>query len=158
MSGDPRTRRRLERLAWLLDDSIRLPVINRRIGLDSVIGLVPVAGDIVGGALSLSILVGAARMGVRWPTLLRMLANVAVELAIGAIPIAGDLFDMGWKANRRNVTLMQEFLDAPQVLQRASRLRVFAVSALIVVALTGLAVATVWLLYAVGVALFGGPA
>ena len=144
-------RRRLDRLAWLLDESVRVPVIGRRIGIDSLIGLVPVAGDIVGGVLSLGILITAVRMGTTTPTLLRMIANVIIEVVVGAVPLLGDLFDMGFKANRRNVDLMTAHYDDPDGVARGSLIRVLGVALALLVLLLGLA----WLAFRVALLAFG---
>lgn len=99
------------RLATLLDDAFEIPGTNYRIGLDGLIGLIPGIGDlatlIVGGIL----LQEANRLGVsRW-TKARMCGNYAIDLLVGAIPFAGDLFDFAFKANRRNVQLLQQHLE-----------------------------------------------
>lgn len=116
---------RLKRLAWLLDDSIRIPVLNRRIGLDSLIGLVPFAGDIVGGGISAYLLLSGYKMGASVPTLLRMAANVVLEMIVGAVPLLGDVFDMAFKANQRNVRLLQRHADDAPRVERRSRAMVF---------------------------------
>jgi hypothetical protein len=109
--GGPQ-RARLNRLAWLLDSSIRLPGTDFRIGVDALLGLLPGGGDVAGVVLSSYIVLEAARMGVPGRTLVRMIVNIAVEALAGAIPIAGDLFDAAWKANQRNVALLNSWLDA----------------------------------------------
>lgn len=97
----------IRRLAWVLDSSIRIPGTDFRIGLDALIGLIPWFGDIIGGIMSFVILVLAMRTGAsRW-TLIRMSFNILVEMAIGSIPIFGDIFDAFWKANDRNVELLE---------------------------------------------------
>ena len=101
-----RTLRRLERLARLLDSAFAIPGTRFRFGLDGVIGLAPGVGDAVGIALSSYIVMEAWRMGVPPQILMRMIANIVVDGAIGAVPIAGDLFDFVWKANRRNIDLL----------------------------------------------------
>jgi hypothetical protein len=108
--------RRMRFVARTLDDSVRLPGTSVRIGLDPLLGILPVAGDLVSGALSLYIVVEAARLGVPAGTLLRMLANVAVDVAGGSVPLVGDVFDAVWKANTRNVDLALDALagdDSP---------------------------------------------
>src|SRR5687767_14014624 len=97
---------RLEALAWMLDNSIKLPGINYRVGVDALIGIIPVVGYLVGTALSSFILLEASRLGVPRATLLRMGFNVVLEAAVGLIPFAGDFFDFVWKANKRNVDLL----------------------------------------------------
>lgn len=114
-------RERLARLAWLLDSSIPVPGTSFRIGLDALIGLFPVAGDLVGVLLSGYIIREAAALGVPRSILARMALNVAVEGLAGMLPFAGDLFDAAFKANQRNVRLMNVYLDAPRRAVRASR-------------------------------------
>ncbi|WP_204794827.1 DUF4112 domain-containing protein [Oceanisphaera litoralis] len=103
------TVRRLERLSWLLDSAIRLPG-GFRVGLDGIIGLVPGIGDLAGAGLSSYIILEAARMKLPAGVLARMGLNVLLELSIGIIPLFGDLFDFAFKANRRNVRLLNEYL------------------------------------------------
>ena len=94
-------------LEWWLDDCIRLPG-SYRVGLDGVIGLIPVIGDVIGGGLSLWVVVRAIKVGGPKMALLRMLANSIIDTVVGAIPIAGDLFDFIWKANLKNARLLAE--------------------------------------------------
>ncbi|MGH2428957.1 MAG: DUF4112 domain-containing protein, partial [Candidatus Limnocylindria bacterium] len=85
----------VELLAWLLDNSIRVPGTGgRRIGLDAIIGFVPVVGDVLAGGLALIVVARGAQIGVPRVVLARMLFNVAVDFVIGSIPIAGDAFDL----------------------------------------------------------------
>jgi hypothetical protein len=112
--------RRLDALAHLLDDSIPIPGTGMRFGLDALIGLIPAAGDAVGGVLSSYIVLEAARLGVGVPVLGRMLLNLVVDLVVGAVPFLGDLFDAGWKANDRNLRLVHRALDAPGATRRSS--------------------------------------
>lgn len=111
--GSDSRRARLNRLAWLLDSSIRVPGTDFRIGLDALIGLLPGGGDVAGVILSSYIVLEAARMGVPRRTLFLMIGNIAVEGLAGAIPLAGDIFDAAWKANQRNAALLNAWLDAP---------------------------------------------
>jgi hypothetical protein len=96
---------RMRVVARVLDDSVRIPGTEFRIGLDPLLGLLPVAGDAVSGVLSLYIVVESARLGVSHRALVRMLAHVGIDVAGGSIPVVGDLFDAAWKANTRNVGL-----------------------------------------------------
>ena len=130
------TRRRLARLAWLLDSSIKLPVGNFRIGLDALIGLVPGIGDVAGMAMSSYIVGEAARLGAPRSVLMRMGWNVVVETLIGIIPVAGDVFDMAWRANLRNVRLLEQFLDSPSRTTTVTRVRIASVVALAIGAMT----------------------
>lgn len=112
--------RRLARLAWLLDNAILLPG-GYRVGLDGVIGLIPGVGDAVGAALSGYILLEAARLGASRSLLARMGLNVLIETAVGVVPLLGDLFDFAFKANARNVRLLEAHLAAPERTRRQSR-------------------------------------
>ncbi len=98
---------RAHRLATLLDESVRLPVVNYRVGVDAIAGLVPVVGDLLAAAASLFIVFEAYRLGARRTTLARMLLNVGVDAAVGSVPVVGDLFDAAWKANVRNADLLE---------------------------------------------------
>ena len=134
-------RRRLGRIAWLLDNSIPLPGTRFRIGLDAILGLIPGVGDAIGVVLSSYIVREAARAGVPRVVLARMAWNVAVEGVVGLVPFAGDVFDAAWKANARNVALLEAHLDHPQRTKRASGLFVAGLIAalLLFIAATGAA-------------------
>lgn len=125
-------RARLKRLAWLLDSAIPLPG-GYRIGLDGLIGLVPGLGDVVAALLSSYIVVEAARLRVPASVLLRMGLNVALELIIGAVPVAGDLFDFAFKANERNVRLLEASLGPPEQAQALRRRSGWTVAAALAV-------------------------
>ena len=111
---------RLEKLAWILDSVIPIPGTNWRIGLDGLIGLIPGVGDIIAGAMSTYILYQALRMG--GPTMVvgRMLLNIVMESVVGVIPFFGDIFDFAFKANKRNVELLREYVDQPDTVKRRS--------------------------------------
>ena len=136
---------RAKGLARVLDDLIRIPGTNIGIGLDPIIGLIPGVGDMAGGLLSTYILMVAARQGVPTSVLLRMLGNIAVDSLVGVIPVLGDVFDFGVKANRRNVDLLERFLIAPGQTKAASRGIVagIVVGALLIV--VGAIAAGVWI-------------
>lgn len=104
---------RIRTLTRLTDDAIRLPIINYRIGFDPLIGLIPGAGDTVGFVLSAYLLLEARRLGVPGNVLVRMLGNVVLDALVGAVPLVGDLFDFAFKANRRNMNLLERSLSAP---------------------------------------------
>ena len=104
--------RRMRFVARLLDESVRVPGTNYRIGIDPIVGVLPGAGDAVTGFVSLYIVVESARLGVSYETLLKMLANVTLDVATGSIPYVGSLFDALWKSNERNVALALEDLAA----------------------------------------------
>lgn len=105
---------RLEALARLLDEAIRIPGTNWRLGLDSIFGLVPGAGDLAGLLLSAYILKESASLGASRSTIARMLGNLAVDFAVGAVPLLGDVFDVAFKANRRNMRLLRKHLERIQ--------------------------------------------
>jgi len=100
--------RRLRRLAWLIDAAGRVPGTRFRFGLNSLLGLAPGAGDAVLALISLYIVYEAMRLGVPRAKLARMLVNVAVEAGLGATPLLGDLLDVVWKANLRNLDIIDE--------------------------------------------------
>ncbi|CAN5850012.1 hypothetical protein BH24GEM1_BH24GEM1_04380 [soil metagenome] len=112
---------RLRRLGYLLDDSIPIPGTRYRVGWESIVGLVPGVGDLVGGGFSLYIILQAARMGAPASLLTRMGWNLVVDLVVGAIPFLGDLFDAGFKANMRNLALLDRHARQPTQSRRASR-------------------------------------
>jgi uncharacterized membrane protein YoaK (UPF0700 family) len=99
-------------LARMLDDNFSIPGTQIRFGWDSVLGFVPVFGDVAGTALALLIVRHAWQTGASKLTLTRMLGNVAADFAIGAIPLIGNLFDFAFKANRRNARLLERHLDS----------------------------------------------
>lgn len=103
-------RKRVQRLARLMDSSIRLPG-GYRIGFDGLIGLVPGVGDLATAGVSCYIIVQAARAGVPTRVLARMVWNVGLDAVIGSVPLVGDLFDFAFKANLRNARLMEAYLD-----------------------------------------------
>jgi hypothetical protein len=135
--------RRLDALAHLLDNSIPVPGTGTRFGLDAVVGLIPGIGDAVGGLLSAYIVFEAARLGAGPAVIVRMLLNVAIETVFGAVPILGDLFDAGWKANARNVRLLHHAVDAPGAARRGSGLFV----GLVFLVLLALFAGSMWLIW-----------
>jgi len=96
----------LDYIAALLDDMFRIPGTQIRFGLDALIGWIPGIGDAAAGIASFFIVFAAWRRGVQSITLVRMIANVLLETTLGAIPVAGDVFHVFWKANRRNYRLL----------------------------------------------------
>jgi hypothetical protein len=126
----------IQQLARILDAAVRIPGTNIRFGLDAVLGLIPGAGDIAGGVLSSFIIVQAARLGAPRSVLVRMVMNVAIDSIVGAVPILGDIFDVGWKSNTRNAALLERYAVEPLATRRASRLAVVgAVAAVAVIVL-----------------------
>ena len=109
----------LNRLSRVLDGAIRIPGTGIRIGLDPILGLIPGLGDWAGAIGSGYILVRAAGFGVARSTLLRMAGNIGLDFVVGTVPMFGDLFDFGWKANERNMTLLRAHLEEPERRRRA---------------------------------------
>lgn len=101
---------RMRLVARLLDDAVRVPGTDYRIGLDPIMGAAPIAGDVVTGLISLYIIAESARLGVSYQTLLKMLLNVSIDVGGGSIPVLGTLFDAAWKSNQRNVKLLVDEL------------------------------------------------
>jgi hypothetical protein len=124
----PRTRRgaqafgdeSLDMLSHLLDDFIRIPGTSIRFGLDGIIALIPGVGDLLQGLASTIIIIAAWSRGVPKVTLARMVANVGIEVVVGAVPVVGDMFDIAFKANRRNYALLTGSLVEPEAHKRRS--------------------------------------
>lgn len=118
MTRRDRTENNLKQLRFLshwLDNAITIPGTSWRIGLDPIIGLIPAVGDYAGTVLSSYIVVQAARLGVPKEKLTQMTFNIILELLVGTVPVAGDLFDATWKANQQNLQMLEEHLEiAPQ--------------------------------------------
>jgi hypothetical protein len=107
---DEATARRLERLAWLMDRAFTIPGTRVSFGLDALIGLLPVGGDLLTGVVQAGlVLVALGHYRVPRTVAARMMANVLVDVAVGAIPILGDLFDVAFKANTRNLRLLEPY-------------------------------------------------
>jgi hypothetical protein len=104
----------LDLLSHLLDDFIKIPGVPIRFGLDGIVGVIPGIGDIIGGIASCIIIVAAWVRGVPYVTVARMVTNVAIEVVVGSIPILGDMFDIAWRANRRNYALLVGSVEEPR--------------------------------------------
>jgi hypothetical protein len=128
----------------LLDSAVGVPGTRIRFGLDSLLGLVPGLGDLAGMALSGYLVMLGGRLGVPSTVLARMLANVAIDTVGGTVPVIGDLFDVAWKSNMRNVTLLERAIGAPAATRRANRFTVVGILLLLVLlAAAGIAVAII---------------
>ncbi len=127
----------LRRLTWLMDEAVRIPGTRLRFGVDPLIGLFPGGGDLAGALVAAYALVVAARMGVSAAVLVRMAGNIAVDTLVGTIPVLGDAFDVGWKANRRNLDLLERFVANPRSATRASRLVLLAILLLLLALMVG---------------------
>lgn len=101
---------RLRRLSKVMDNAIAIPGTKFRFGLDPILGLLPGGGDTITGGLSAYIVVEAARMGLPREILYKMVGNILLDSFAGTIPILGDLFDVGWKSNVKNIELLEKHL------------------------------------------------
>ncbi|SHG71770.1 protein of unknown function [Bradyrhizobium erythrophlei] len=102
---------RLDAIAKLLDIAFILPGTKIRYGVDGIIGLIPVVGDLIAAALSLWLVREARALGAPWHITARMLGNVAIQGVVGAVPVAGDAFDVLFRANIRNVRMLRRWMD-----------------------------------------------
>jgi hypothetical protein len=119
------TVRRLEVLAQLMDNAFLIPGLNRRVGLDAIIGLVPGIGDAITTAVQSYIIWEARRLGAPASVIARMVGNVALDGVVGVIPFVGDLFDATFKANIRNMKILRDYLGRsdPDLFRQTDPLR-----------------------------------
>ncbi len=109
--GPHAVRQRIEALERLLERSFVIPGINRPVGLDALAGLIPVLGDVIGAAFGAYLIWEASNLGLPKWKLWRMAGNVAFDSAVGAVPVAGDLFDFLFRSNTRNLKIVKRHLD-----------------------------------------------
>lgn len=128
----------VRRLATWLDSAIRIPGTSIKIGIDPLLGLAPGFGDTIATVLSGWIVVRAAGLGASPATLARMTGNLLVDALVGAIPLLGDLFDVGFRANHRNVALLERQLADPAERRRTDRRLLVAVAVAAVMVPIGL--------------------
>ena len=102
---------RLRRLSQILDNAIPIPGTKKRIGIDPIIGMLPGGGDLITGGLGAYIILESARMGVDREIIGKMVGNIVLDAIAGTVPVVGDLFDMGWKANVKNIALLEKHLE-----------------------------------------------
>ncbi|ELZ19926.1 hypothetical protein C475_21549 [Halosimplex carlsbadense 2-9-1] len=103
---------RARSVATLLDESVRVPVVGYRVGLDPLLGIAPISGDVIAAVVSLYIVYAGVRIGVPKRKLVWMLGRVGVDLAVGSIPIVGTLVDAVWKNNKRNVAVIESHVES----------------------------------------------
>ena len=141
---------KLRTLSHLLDNAIAIPGTRYRIGLDPILGLLPGGGDMLTAALSVYIVWEAARIGLPHATVTRMVSNLVLDTVLGSLPVAGDFFDATWKANSKNIALLEAHLDAPKSHKKANPAFVllllvgFLVLAIALAAFTGFLIASIW--------------
>lgn len=121
---------RIRQLSHVLDEAIRIPGTNKRIGLDPIIGLFPGGGDTVSMLLSAYIVVESALLGLPKATLLRMVLNIVIDALTGTVPFLGDLFDAVSKANTRNLKLVDAHVNQPQF---QAKVDLFFIAGLVIV-------------------------
>ena len=145
---------RVGRVSTVLDSAVTIPRTNVRVGLDPILGLVPGVGDVVPTAASAYVVAEAAALGVSQATLARMCLNLLVDAVVGSIPVVGDVFDVAWRANDRNVRLLEARLADPSG-ERRDRVAVAALGAAVFLAVLAVGLAGVaavwWVLGAAGV-------
>lgn len=139
------TEKSLDRLAWLMDDLFRVPVLGWRFGLDAVIGLIPGFGDTATSLVSFYILVNAVRYRVPKITLLRMGLNIGIDYVVGSFPMVGDVLDAWWKSNQRNLDLLRKRATVSAEEARAGSASDWLFVGGIIVGLIGLAVASAFI-------------
>jgi hypothetical protein len=127
-----------------MDQAVRVPGSPIRFGLDALIGLLPGIGDVVGGAISTWFLATGARLGAPPIVLARMGLNVALDALIGVIPLLGDLFDVGWKANVRNLALLEAHLADPLGTRRRSTWALGATVVVVLLTLVSILFTALW--------------
>jgi len=112
VSRDPQSvRNRVEAMEKVLERAFVIPGVNRPIGMDSIVGLIPVVGDIATALMGAYIVWEARNLGMSKLQLTRMAANVGIDTALGAIPFAGDVFDFFWRSNTKNLKIIRKHLD-----------------------------------------------
>ena len=150
----------LRRVAVLLDEAVAIPGTRRRVGLDAALGLVPWLGDLAGAAMGAWILAGALRHRVPKRKIGRMVANVLVDLVIGAIPVAGDIFDALFPQNVGNVKILLEHRDATRPPRSYREIGLVITGIVVIVMGTGLAAVAgvAWLMWQAATYLLGAIA
>ncbi|MGL5795039.1 MAG: DUF4112 domain-containing protein [Waterburya sp.] len=134
---------KLRRLSRLLDNAIPIPGTKFRFGLDPILGLLPGGGDTLTGGLSAYIVIEAARMGLPREILWQMVVNIILDSLAGTIPVIGDLFDLGWKSNVKNIALLEKHLEVAES-NKSDRLFIFGLILLLTLIILGFAAITVF--------------
>ncbi|HET6528797.1 MAG TPA: DUF4112 domain-containing protein [Balneolaceae bacterium] len=134
--------------AELLDSRFTIPGTSIRFGIDPILGLIPGAGDLLTGIASLYFVYIGARYGAPASVLIRMLLNILADIIIGAIPLLGEIFDFGWKANLRNARLLDEFQNHPAKTKSQSKIIVWSVFVISILLVLLLVYLLVWLIAA----------
>src|SRR5262245_56752924 len=133
-------------LAWLLDNAFEIPGTRYRIGLDPLIGLIPVIGDLIALLVGSYIVVLANRLGVPRVVVWRMMLNLGIDFAIGLVSVVGDTLDILWKANAMNARLLERALDEPKRAARSSTWLLVGLTLLLLGLLVGAVILFAWLM------------
>ena len=141
MTSTPAKLDRLRRISRVLDNAIPVPGTKLRLGLDPILGLLPGGGDMITGGISAYIVVEAARMGIPREVLLKMVGNIVVDSFAGTIPVLGDLFDVGWKPNLKNIELLEKHLQITET-TKSDKLFIIGLILLLTVIVLGFATIT----------------
>lgn len=132
--------------AQLLDSKFNIPGTNIRFGIDPIVGLIPGAGDVLAGGISLYFLIQAALLNAKATVLTRMFINILLDVLIGSIPILGEAFDVYWKANLRNARILDELKQHPEKTTSKSRLWIWFVVVQFIAILIGIILLIGWLI------------
>jgi hypothetical protein len=127
----------LRAMSRLLDNAFTIPGTRYRFGLDALIGLVPGLGDAVSAVFSGYLVLQASRLGAPKSVVTRMIANIAIDTLVGWIPLLGDLFDVAWKSNIRNMALLEDHLRHPSAAKAGSRRALLLLGGVLLVFLAG---------------------
>ncbi len=134
---------RLRRLSERLDETFTIPGTNYKIGIDPLIGAIPIIGDLIGAILSTYIIYSGIKMGASPKVVRKMVTNIVIEFIIGSAPLIGDVFDFFWKANKKNVELIEEIKHLDEETNKLNYLIITALA----IALTGLVLAMIAIIY-----------
>lgn len=136
---------RARALTRVMDTAVRVPGTRIELGLDALLGLLPGLGDFAGAAMAGYLVALATRQGAPTSVVLRMLGNVGIDALVGSVPLLGDAFDVGWKANSRNLALLERHLEQPVPTQKASRAAVAVVLLVLALLAVGGLLLAVWI-------------
>jgi hypothetical protein len=145
----------LRGLGRILDSAVTIPGTGIRVGLDPLIGLIPGVGDWAGAFFSAYIVVRSVALGVSAATGLRMLGNLGVDLLAGTVPVLGDIFDLGFRANQRNLALLEAHVREPARRRRTDLAVVVAIGLGALALVVGALTLTIWIAARLAGALFG---
>jgi len=143
-AGDGVHLRRLRTITRVMDEAFRVPGTRFRFGLDGLAGLIPGLGDALTATISAYALLAAARTGAPKSVLGRMAGNILLDTLVGAVPLLGDGFDFAFKANRRNLRILEQYAAAPARTRRASRGMLAAAAGVVVLVIVGAVALAIW--------------